>query len=264
MRYIEKPATIFEVEQWFKNGDHSEDGCNPLNLDGNGFPADEGNMVRRYRHPEVPGDSICSKCKEPMYRHGWIDAARHPVADKFGLPVCPGAYIIKHTIADGAFIISTMPPDQFESMYVQYPKMNPAEALFGFMAWLTTREAVATFSSGHDAAPAVELLKQFCAVQQLGMVSNDWPNNFIPMDSVEIAKNGIIGIAPMKPPSKQVFNQLVNLLQSAATLVGNPGTNVSGSTDIACQTWQKVVHEFAQQAGLKIETYGPHLNTVKD
>lgn len=31
----------------------------------------------------------------------------------------------------------------------------------------------------------------------------------------------------------------VSLLERAAVLVGNPGTNISGSTDIACDEWQK-------------------------
>lgn len=31
----------------------------------------------------------------------------------------------------------------------------------------------------------------------------------------------------------------VSLLERAASLVGNPGTNISGSTDMACDEWQK-------------------------
>lgn len=31
----------------------------------------------------------------------------------------------------------------------------------------------------------------------------------------------------------------VSLLDRAASLVGNPGTNISGSTDMACDEWQK-------------------------
>lgn len=31
----------------------------------------------------------------------------------------------------------------------------------------------------------------------------------------------------------------VSLLERAASLVGNPGTNISGSTDLACDEWQK-------------------------
>jgi hypothetical protein len=31
----------------------------------------------------------------------------------------------------------------------------------------------------------------------------------------------------------------VSLIERAATLVGNPATNISGSTDLACDEWQK-------------------------
>ena len=34
-------------------------------------------------------------------------------------------------------------------------------------------------------------------------------------------------------------NVCVSLLERAASLVGNPGTNISGSTDVACDEWQK-------------------------
>lgn len=40
------------------------------------------------------------------------------------------------------------------------------------------------------------------------------------------------------------------LLERAASLVGNPGTNISGSTDLACQQWQK---DYA----IVIRGYGP-------
>lgn len=43
-KYRKKPVVI-EAVQWFENGDH----------------------------PEVPGDTICSKCGYRMHDHGWID-----------------------------------------------------------------------------------------------------------------------------------------------------------------------------------------------
>lgn len=36
-----------------------------------------------------------------------------------------------------------------------------------------------------------------------------------------------------------LFAVSVSLLERAASLVGNPGTNISGSTDMACDEWQK-------------------------
>jgi hypothetical protein len=36
-----------------------------------------------------------------------------------------------------------------------------------------------------------------------------------------------------------IHNVSVSLLERAVTLVGNPATNISGSTDLACNEWQK-------------------------
>jgi hypothetical protein len=36
-----------------------------------------------------------------------------------------------------------------------------------------------------------------------------------------------------------------DLLERAAGLVGNPGTNISSSCDIACDNWQKAYEAFA-------------------
>lgn len=38
---------------------------------------------------------------------------------------------------------------------------TPSEALFAFMGWLTTRKEPTILGSGHDAAPAVELIREF-------------------------------------------------------------------------------------------------------
>lgn len=35
------------------------------------------------------------------------------------------------------------------------------------------------------------------------------------------------------------YDRLVELLKEAATLVGHPCTNISSSTDIACDNWQE-------------------------
>ena len=37
---------------------------------------------------------------------------------------------------------------------------------------------------------------------------------------------------------------LYSLLERASGLVGNPGTNISASTDIACESWQKDYEAF--------------------
>ena len=91
-KFRKKPVVI-EAHQWFKNGDH------PCDLDSHGpydvedrdalASACEGEVVRYYRHPNVPGESPCEQCGKPHYVHGWIDTLEQ------GHRVCPGDWIIK-------------------------------------------------------------------------------------------------------------------------------------------------------------------------
>ena len=71
-----KPVTI-EAHQWFRNGDHPEDGNHG-----------EGKIVRYYRHPNISGSKQCSQCGFTMDSHGWIDTLEG------GHNVCPGDWII--------------------------------------------------------------------------------------------------------------------------------------------------------------------------
>jgi len=57
--------------------------------------------------------------------------------------------------------------------------LNPSEAVYGFAAWLTTREDKTVMSAADDSAPITELVKQFCEVNNLPDVSEQWPNNLI-------------------------------------------------------------------------------------
>lgn len=40
------------------------------------------------------------------------------------------------------------------------------------------------------------------------------------------------------------YQRMIKLLERAATLVGNPGTNISSSTDFACESWHKDYQEW--------------------
>jgi len=76
MMYRKKPV-IVEATQWWRNGDHPEDGTPEL----------EGKIVRYYRHPHVAGTKVCA-CGQTMHDHGWIDTLEG------GHIVCPGNMII--------------------------------------------------------------------------------------------------------------------------------------------------------------------------
>lgn len=76
-KFRKKPLTV-EATQWFRNGDHPDDGD----------PAMEGRVVRYFRHPDISWQSACRICGILMHCHGWIDTIEG------GHIVCPGDWII--------------------------------------------------------------------------------------------------------------------------------------------------------------------------
>jgi hypothetical protein len=79
------------VVQWWSNGDHPGDGVGEPRTDlmtGETFEAVEGGVVRYFRHPSTPGDSLCGTCGRRFHDHGWIDQGPD------GITVCPGDLVI--------------------------------------------------------------------------------------------------------------------------------------------------------------------------
>ena len=80
MKFKRQPLVI-EATQWFKNGDHPNDGYEC-----------EGTVVRyfrrQYRRPDISDESACRHCGVTMHVHGWIDTKEG------GHIVCPGDWII--------------------------------------------------------------------------------------------------------------------------------------------------------------------------
>lgn len=63
--------------------------------------------------------------------------------------------------------------------------LNLSEAVYGFAARLTCR------TEAHDSAPIAELVKQFCEVNHLPEISEQWPSNLIhPSGEVAISRKG--------------------------------------------------------------------------
>ena len=110
MKYRKKPVVI-DATQWFKNGDHPQDNSQPYRPAKEGETLDdvlsEGKIVRYFRHPDINGRTICSKCNKTMHEHGWIDTLED------GHNVCPGDWIIKGI--KGEFY--PCKPDIFEATY---------------------------------------------------------------------------------------------------------------------------------------------------
>mgnify|MGYP003604668826 CR=1 FL=1 len=58
-------------------------------------------------------------------------------------------------------------------------ELNAAEAVYGFVGWLTSREERTVMSAKDDCAPIAELIKRFCTENNLPEVSDQWPLNLI-------------------------------------------------------------------------------------
>jgi hypothetical protein len=100
-----------EAAQWHRNGDHPQDNCGTF-IGSDGIPFQgEGHVVRYFRHPYHPSESLCPRCDIRMHEHGWIDT---PAG---GHIVCPGDYVV--TDAGGA--IYPLRPEVFAATY-QWPQ----------------------------------------------------------------------------------------------------------------------------------------------
>ena len=53
-------------------------------------------------------------------------------------------------------------------------KLTGSEALYGFMAWLTTQQVETTVGSSQDCAPIVELIDTFCKTNGLSEPRENW------------------------------------------------------------------------------------------
>jgi len=53
-------------------------------------------------------------------------------------------------------------------------ELSASEALFGFVGWLTARDKQVVFSGRDHAAPAVELVAEFCKANGLAEPREDW------------------------------------------------------------------------------------------
>ncbi|MCZ6897680.1 MAG: hypothetical protein O7D95_03075 [Betaproteobacteria bacterium] len=87
MFYKKKPVVI-SATQWFKNGDHPEDGTETFEEGEFKGELLEGKIVRYYRTPDIDGETQCKRCGNNMHWHGWIDTLEG------GHIVCPNDWII--------------------------------------------------------------------------------------------------------------------------------------------------------------------------
>lgn len=64
-------------------------------------------------------------------------------------------------------------------MSIEKQKLNQAEAVFGFAAWLSSRKERIIMSSTDDAGYLADLCDEFCKVNDFPAISSNWPDNLI-------------------------------------------------------------------------------------
>lgn len=109
-RYREQCVRDYvEATQWWRNGDHPDDGVGEPAADpaGGTYARIEGAVVGFFRRPEpeYAGDTVHQQCGRRWRDHGWIDEGGHTV--------CPGDWVV--TGLQGWN--SPCKPDIFEATY---------------------------------------------------------------------------------------------------------------------------------------------------
>lgn len=96
-----KPERFPVVPRWYRNGDHPRDYEKDIvEPDGKTiiYGEDqkardwEGQVVRRFRNPDIRGSEMCQECTYDYKEHGWLDI---PPIEDFNLStmICPGTTI---------------------------------------------------------------------------------------------------------------------------------------------------------------------------
>lgn len=103
-----KPKRFPIVEHWTRNGDHPRDydkviclenpergDFAPLTVVTSEYQKEhdwEGQVVRRFRNPDIRGSEMCQECTYDYDEHGWLDI--RPVEDfDLSTMICPGTTI---------------------------------------------------------------------------------------------------------------------------------------------------------------------------
>ena len=109
MTKFKKPA-IIEATQWFKNGDHPQDGTEVFEKGKFKGELLEGKIVKYYRTSEIDGLKSCKLCGKILHNHGWIDTLEG------GSIVCQGDWIVANV--QGEYY--SCKPDIFKQFMIRF------------------------------------------------------------------------------------------------------------------------------------------------
>ena len=68
-------------------------------------------------------------------------------------------------------------------------RISASEALYGFMAWLTTQDIPVVLGARYSMAPAAEAVKKFCDANNLAEPQAGWEKHFVHPSSEDTEEN---------------------------------------------------------------------------
>lgn len=100
---------------------------------------------------------------------------------------CCGAWESVDDLCDAvdafdAALAAALGPRQEGNRPMDADALTPAEAVYGFAAWLTTRTEQTVMSAADDSASVAALAARFCEANGLGTVTEQWPGALVMPD----------------------------------------------------------------------------------
>lgn len=76
-----------------------------------------------------------------------------------------------------------------EAMEANYAgnHLSAAEAVYGFVAWLATRNQIIRMGPSYDCAPVAQCVREFCETNSLGDPRDGWEKNLTHPNSDDFA-----------------------------------------------------------------------------
>lgn len=151
-------TVVVHAHQWWKNGDHPDDNAERntvATIDGKPVleMLGEGKVVRRFRHPDLPGTDLHRACGSSWDIHGWIKDGNQTV--------CPGDWVV--TVEDGKYEVvkqnmfdvdyfPAVPATIVEARGRTVAKRGDKSAFISFVADCRGCESRPTFHEHHERA----------------------------------------------------------------------------------------------------------------
>ena len=108
--------------------------------------------------------------------------------------------------------------------------------------WCPWSEKTSFKRNGKDYVPFDQMVSDLTALISEGYVEKAKYDEAVRQRDEELVNQEVVRRIADKMVSEKL-KKVESLLDRAAMLVGNPGTNISGSCDVACENWQKEYEE---------------------